>query len=82
MIAHYFTLFEKIRGTLDLLVFSSLERKDDPCKSDSSTFYLFEKMLETLPMLVLNLLEGKDDPCKSDYLTFSIFKKMRAPYRL
>ena len=28
---------------LDLLVFSSLERKDDPCKSDSPTFYQFRK---------------------------------------
>ena len=65
MIAHYFTLFEKNRDTLDILVFSTLERKEDPCKSDSSTFYPFEKILETLPFLVLNLSEGKDDPCET-----------------
>ena len=32
-----------MRDTLPFLVFNSLERKDDPCKSDSPTFYPFWK---------------------------------------
>ena len=40
-LAQHFTPFEKMRDTLPVLVFYSLERKDDPCKSDSQTFYPF-----------------------------------------
>ena len=43
MIAQHFTLLEKMRDTLLFLVFNSLERKDEPCKSDSPTFYPFWK---------------------------------------
>ena len=32
-----------MRDTLPFLVFNSLERKDDPCKSDSQTLYPFWK---------------------------------------
>ena len=52
VIAQHFTLFEKLRDTLPFLVFNSLERKDDPCKSDSQHFTLFEKKRDTLPFLV------------------------------
>ena len=64
-----------MRDTLPFLVFNSLERKDDPCKSDGPTFYPFWKMRATLPFLVFNSLEGKDDPCKSDSPTFYPFRK-------
>ena len=57
-----------MRDTLPFLVFNSLERNDDPCKSD-----FFEKMSDTLPILVFNSLERKDDPWKSDSPTFYLF---------
>ena len=52
VIGQYFTLLEKIRDTLYLLVFISSERKEDPCKSDNSTFYPFRKKNDTLSNLV------------------------------
>ena len=59
-----------MRDTLPFLVFNSLERNDDPCKSD-----FFEKMRDTLSFLVFKSLESKDDPCKSDSPTFYPFWK-------
>ena len=55
-----------MRDTLPFLVFISLERKEDPCKSDCSTFTLFKKFHDALPFLVFKSLERKDDPWKSD----------------
>ena len=52
MIAQHFTIFEKLRYTLPVIVFNSLERKDDPCKSDSQHFSLFEKLRDTIPVIV------------------------------
>ena len=80
MIAQYFTLFEKMRGTLPFLVFNSLERKDDPCKSDSQHFTLFETLRDTLPVIVFNSLERKDDRCKSDNQHFTVFEKNATLY--
>ena len=39
VIAQQVTLFEKKRDTLPFLVFNSLERKNDPCKSEGPTLY-------------------------------------------
>ena len=66
MIAEYFIVFEKMGDTLPILVFNSLEKKNDPCKSDSPKLYPFWKMRDILPFLVFNTLERKNDPCKSD----------------
>ena len=68
MLAKYFTLFEKNSDTLYLLVFISLERKDDPCKTGGKQVFDFtpvEKMSDTWPLLVFISLERKDDPCKT-----------------
>ena len=73
MIAQHCTLLEKMRDTLPFLVFNSLERKDDPCKSDGRTFYPYGQMRETLPFVLFNSLDRKDDPCKSDSQTFDPF---------
>ena len=51
-----FTLVEKMSDTLPLLVFVSLERKDDPVKRGES---------ETFPLSVFMSFERKDDPCKT-----------------
>ena len=67
VIAQHFTLFEKMRDTLPFLVFNSLERKDDPCKSHIT---LFEQMRDTSYFLVFISLKRKDNPCKSDSLLF------------
>ena len=50
-----FTLVEKMSDTLPPLVFISLERKDDPCKTREKAglrFTLGEKMSDTWPFLV------------------------------
>ena len=73
MIAQHFTLLEKMRDTVSFLVFNSLERKDDPCKSDGRTFYPYGQMRDTLPFVLFNSLDRKDDPCKSDSQTFDPF---------
>ena len=48
VIALHFTFVDKMRDTLPFLVFNSLERKNDPCKSDSLHSTLFQKMRNTL----------------------------------
>ena len=67
MIVQRFTLFEDLSEPWPLLVLISLERKDDPCKSD---FTHFEQTRDTLFLLVFISLEKKDNPCKSDTSTF------------
>ena len=55
--------------TLPFVVFISLERKDDPCKTGGESRSLFftpvEKKCDTWPLLMFILLERKDDPCKT-----------------
>ena len=75
MIPEHLTIFDKMRDTLPMSVFNSLERKNDPCKSDSPRFYPFRKMRDTLSFLVFYSSERKDDPCKSDRATFYPFWK-------
>ena len=41
VIPEHFTIVDKMRDTLRMSVFDSLERKNDPCKSDSPRFYPF-----------------------------------------
>ena len=43
VIPQHFTLLKKLRDSLPFIVFNSLERKDNPCKSDSQLVSLFEK---------------------------------------
>ena len=62
-----------MRVTLPIVVFNSLERKDDPCKSDGRTFDPYGQWRDTLPFVVFNSLDRKDDPCKSDSQTFDPF---------
>ena len=39
VIAQNCSFFEKMRDTVPFLLFNSLERKNNPCKSDGPTFY-------------------------------------------
>ena len=54
--------------TLPLLVFISLERKDNPCKTGGRKqvcdLTFVEKMYDTSPLLVFISFERKDDSCK------------------
>ena len=65
MIVEHLTLFEKMRDPLPFVVFNSLERKNDPCKSDSPTMYLLEKNRDTLPSIMFTSSERKDEPCNN-----------------
>ena len=47
--ALHFTYVDKMRDTLPFLVLISLERKNEPCKSDSPTFYRSKKCVTHTP---------------------------------
>ena len=74
MISQHVTLLPKLRDALPLLVFNSLEKKDDPCNSDSPTFTLFEKMRDTSQYFIHQ--RGRTTPVKVIAQHFTLFEKI------
>ena len=82
VIVEHLTLLEKMRDPLPFVVFNSLERKNDPCKSDSPTMYLFhqrgrKKCVTLFPFQCIIQQKGRTTPVKVIAQDFTFFEKMR-----